>query len=164
MGGVRQGHGRRYRGGIPGLLSILDDEELREALELDLLPAHDLGDYYTGDLTLRRLRLLIRSLPPDSRLGKLSKARRAAAGIVDTPQPISDASPDIWSQEEWLLVAIHDQLQLQLWSFLQAHSQKRIPMPKLLPRPGEESTRRKTLNSWFGAVGLPPIKPPAPTT
>jgi len=116
-------------------------------------------------MTLRRLRMLIRSLPPDSRLGKLSRERRRAAGIVDTPPPIEDASPDIWSQTDWFLVAIHDQMQMQLWAFLQAHSQKRLPMPKLIPRPGEETQRRKTLNAWFGAVGLPPVKkPPAPTT
>jgi hypothetical protein len=62
------------------------------------------------------------------------------------------------------MVAVHDQLQLLNFAYRQAHSKTRLPLPSLLPRPGEESQRRKTLNAWFGAVGLPSTKRPAPTS
>jgi len=122
----------------------------------------DLGHYYTGELTLRRIRVLIRHLPGDSRLAKLNHARRRAAGV--TPESkIEDADPSVWTQTEWMLVHVLDQLQLLNFGYRQAHTKNRLPLPKFMPRPGSEPVRRKTLNAWFGAVGLPPLEKPIPT-
>jgi hypothetical protein len=109
--------------------------------------------------------VLVLALPADSRFGKTVRQRRAAAGIVDTPSPIEEAPADTLSQVEWLMLALHDQLQLLNFAYLQAHTQRRLPPPALLPRPGAVTKRRQTLNAWFGAVGLRPLdKPLAPTT
>jgi hypothetical protein len=103
--------------------------------------------------------VLIRHLPGDSRLAKLEQARRRAAGIVSKSN-IEDADPAVWTQTEWMLVHLLDQLQLLNFAYRQAHSKTRLPMPKFMPRPGSEPLRRKTVNAWFGAVGLPPLETP----
>lgn len=118
----------------------------------------DLGGFYTGELSLRRLRVLVRHLPGDSRLAKLDRARRRAAGIVDE-QSIEDADPSVWSQTEWLLVHLHDELTILNHAYATVHrdpKKPKLPPPKLMPRPGAEKPRRKTLNAWFGALGLAP--------
>jgi hypothetical protein len=122
----------------------------------------DLGDYYTGALSLRRLRILVKYLPGEAKLAKLIRARRRAAGFVDEGK-IEDADPSVWSQTDWLLVHIDDQLTLLNHAFRSVHrdpKKRPPPPPAFLPRPGAEKPRRKTLNAWFGAVGLaPPMKP-----
>lgn len=123
----------------------------------------DLGDYYTGRLSLRRLRVLIRYLPGESHLAKLDRARRRAAGIVNEAS-IEDADPAVWSQSEWLLVHALDQLMLLNFAYRQAHTREKLPLPAFMPRPGGEKPRRKTLNTWFGAVGLAPPEKPVRTT
>lgn len=62
----------------------------------------------------------------------------------------------MWSQTEWLLVHVHDQLTLLNHGYRQVHTKTRLPPPKFMPRPGAERPRRRTLNAWFGAVGLIP--------
>lgn len=123
----------------------------------------DLGDYYTGDLSLRRLRVVIKHLPGDARLAKLDRARRRAAGLLQEAK-IEDASPDVWTQTDWLLVHLLDQVMLLRFAYQQWHTKTKLPLPSFMPRPGAEPPRRKTLNAWFGALGLGPPKKPAPAT
>ena len=122
----------------------------------------DLAGYYTGALSLRRIRVIVRHLPGDSRLAKLDRARRRAAGIV-TESNIEEADPSVWSQTEWLLMHVHDQLTLLNHAYLSAHRDPKkspTPPPKFMPRPGGQKPRRKTLNAWFGALGMPPLEKP----
>lgn len=115
----------------------------------------DLGALYTGDLSLRRLRILIKFLPSDAKLAKLIAVRRRAAGIVSDAR-IEDADPSVWSQTEWMLVHLHDQLTLIHYLLHKANFKPGPKPPRFMPRPGTEPVRRRTLNAWFGAVGLPP--------
>ena len=130
------------------------------------MPGIDLGDYYAGHLSLRRLRILIKYLPGDSKLARLINARRKADGI-ESKVRIEEADPSVWTQTEWMLVHINDELRLlnhTLRSVYRDPKKKAPPPPVFLPRPGGENPRRKAINSWFGAVGLPPLKKPVRTT
>lgn len=111
-------------------------------------------------MSLRRIRVLVKYLPGDAKLAKLIDARRRAAGITPPATPIEDADPSVWTQIEWMLVHLLDQLQLLNFGYRQAHSKAKLPLPKFMPRPGSEKPRRRTLNAWFGAVGLPPMEKP----
>jgi hypothetical protein len=109
-------------------------------------------------MSLRRLRILVKYLPGEAKLARLIDRRRRAAGLAEH-RPIEEADPEVWSQTEWLLVHVHDQLTLLNFAYRQAHAKQKLPPPKFMPRPGGLPARRKTINAWFGAVGLGP--PPA---
>ncbi|MFF0389680.1 DUF5361 domain-containing protein [Kitasatospora sp. NPDC004615] len=106
---------RNHRGGILGLRRLL--EEYGEAIEADL-PAHYPGvrlrHLFTGELTWRELRSLIRGLPPTSRL------RTAIAG-----RPL-------WTATEYLLADVFDVLAAANW---QRTGDKSAAKPKPYPRP-----------------------------
>lgn len=128
---------------------------MRGALEYDLLTKGiDLGDLYTGELSIRRLLLLTRHLPHDGAMHSLLRKLRREAGVNSTVRA-EDLPPDAYSQTEWLLMALHDQLQILRHTVLSIVSRDRVPPPEFLPRPGQMSKRRKTLNAWFGLAGVP---------
>jgi hypothetical protein len=160
---VHAGSHRGGAGGIASLLSYLDHEELREALEYDLLTRGiDLGDLYTGEMSIRRYRVLVRGLPDDSRTVAVLR-RLARAQKVATTTALEDLPPEYWSNTDWLLWRMEYQVQNLIWHYVCTHLGKgktRPPAPTPLPHPGGVPKRRKTLNAWFGAVGLKPLEKP----
>lgn len=119
----------------------------------------DLGDFYTGRLSFRRLLLLIKHLPGTSQVKTISRDRRRTLGIKDPTFPIEQAPPETYSQTEWLLLAIDDDLRSLLWLFQTIYRKEgsRVPPPPdLIPRPGAEPKRRATLNAWFGMARIGP--------
>lgn len=102
-------------------------------------------DAYTKPprLSLRRLAVLIRGLPPDSA----------------TVRAIDPAAQ--WSATEYLLAHVLDVLQVGNWLVVESNKRKgsRNPYPKPVPRPGDEPEPEPEvitgheLATWLGKVG-----------
>lgn len=101
-------------------------------MEVDLLEPRcggvDLLDWYRGQLSTRRLALLVAELPVDSRV--VTELRRRACGHDD---PFFD-------QKEYLLADIFDVVNHHRWlteSYLAARGKQDMPKhPDPYPRPG----------------------------
>lgn len=125
--------------------------------------AVDLGGIYTGELSLRRLQVLVRGLPADSRTSTLLRKLQREAGLAKAT-PIEELPAEAYSNAEWLLQKVHDELRTLIWLYLKANFQDPPHEPEFLPRPGDPVRRRKKVNAWFGAFGVPllPADPPQP--
>ncbi|MGE3795113.1 MAG: hypothetical protein AB7I38_14460 [Dehalococcoidia bacterium] len=99
-----------------------------EAIEADLAEyyAVDLGDLFRGRLSWRRLGVLIRGLPVESRF--VSSLPRTTG--VDT----DDSTASRWSHQEYILADLYDLL-------LAAHSRDHSAKP--YPRPRHRVVRRR---------------------
>jgi hypothetical protein len=115
-------------------------KEYPEELEADLLEFFgiDLLDLWRGRLSLRRVHLLINSL--------MHKAGRS------TLLATMDESTQ-WGSTEHLLARVSDALELSNYLFLRANSsEKDIPLPEPLPRPGsDEPVKSKPAESEFAS-------------
>lgn len=101
-------------------------EEHAEAIEADLLRHYgvDLLDWYRGQLSSRRLRVLVEHLPAGS-----SFARAVNGEAAD------------WGLTEHLLAAVVDQLSVANWMFATVNRDEDaepLPYPEPLARPGLE--------------------------
>ncbi|MFF3416818.1 hypothetical protein ACFYW9_19275 [Streptomyces sp. NPDC002698] len=85
----------------------------------------DLLDLWHGQLSLRRISVLINSL--------LNQPGRSVLAAV------CDVAAE-WSENEYLLARISDALELNNWLFIQANSAEGndMPAPEPLLRPGQE--------------------------
>jgi hypothetical protein len=101
-------------------------------------------------MNLRQLRVILRHLPDESAFRRQMRKLRREAGIK-SDMKVEDLPADAYSQTEWLLIALHDQLTHLTYLFSRANF-KEAPQPNFLPRPGGETKRRRTLNAWFGAA------------
>lgn len=95
-------------------------DEHWEAVEADLLRCYgvDLAGLLRGDLSLRRVRALVRGLPPGSAL---------ARGI--------DARAE-WTVTDWLLAAVVDHVAVANWQRANHGAKHPNPAPRPVPRPG----------------------------
>ncbi|RSM73450.1 hypothetical protein DMH04_41295 [Kibdelosporangium aridum] len=151
MGCVHRGTARRRTGGILGLLRLLDDKEIREAIEYDLLTIGiDLGDLYTSQLTIRRFRVLITGLPGSSRFHAVVRRRLEKEGVQATP--IEQLPGDHWSTTDHLVATVADKIEALMW--MQADPQSRGSEPNWLPRPGQAARKPKGAKAWFAALGI----------
>jgi len=107
-----------------------------DALEADLQRHYgiDLLDVYRGRLSLRRLRVLLRGLPPDCR------TLRAISDV--------DEALDQWSLPVALLGRVLDELAALRWEFEAVHGDKRrlrdppkSVLPDVQPEERDESAR-----------------------
>ena len=126
-------------GGILRLAALI--ERHCEALEADLLfRGIDLRDLWRGDLTWRRLAVLVAALPPES-------ATKTAIRDGLTPEQLASITPreghGPWSNAELLLAAICDRLALLLW---QNGAKSGTPQPKPITRPGVERAGARTIS------------------
>ncbi|MFK4070335.1 hypothetical protein [Streptomyces sp. NPDC029674] len=101
-------------------------EEHAEALEADLLRHYgvDLLGWYRGELSSRRLAVLVRHLPGDSAF------RLAHEGEVAQ-----------WSLTDHLLAAVVDHLAIANWMFASVNRDEDEPAPEApqpVPRPGAQ--------------------------
>ncbi|QWW20127.1 hypothetical protein I6B53_03250 [Schaalia sp. 19OD2882] len=125
------------RPGIPGLLSLL--ARRWEAIEADLLRVYgvDLLGLFRGELTLRRLAVLVRGMPPGSTTAFLEGGRAAWSNEVAAVH-----------EEGWLLRDVVVQL-------LAGKGAKRPPAPEP-PEPGwldkaaaREDKQLRKLENWL---------------
>jgi hypothetical protein len=75
----------------------------------------------TPRLSWRRLRVLLKHLPEDA---------------ATTQEVLGPAGT--WNRSDYLLAAAIDQLTLANWQRAQVASKRSIPVPKPLPRPGDQ--------------------------
>ncbi|MFK0295475.1 hypothetical protein ACIQU6_34090 [Streptomyces sp. NPDC090442] len=122
-----------------------------EELEADLLEFFgiDLLDLWRGELSLRRLHVLISSL----------LARQGSGALV---RAIDESA--MWSHESHLLARISDSLEAANWLFIRANSAEDtdIDPPQPMWRPGAEPIEPEPtkpematpaeLSNWFGAM------------
>ena len=93
-------------------------------------------------LTWRRLGVLLRNLPPESRL---KTALRNAASEAEIKQMADGADPSEgqWTHTDMLLALVVDVLRQVLYVLLKANGAKNVKQPEPVPRPGVKSKRRK---------------------
>lgn len=98
----------------------------------------DLRDLWRGDLTPRRLGVLVAALPPES--ATMSKL---------APQMAAESSPNAvprqWSIDQQLLANVFDAVVVLTWTLRQVNSKERLQPPELMPRPGEVKAPPKRL-------------------
>ena len=126
----------------------------------------DLRDLWRGGLTLRRLRVLLDGLPPDSLWWTAMRHRPDAP----PPQPgRGDVEAVRWGTSHELLAALIDATNAVGWAVFQSQSRKKIPPPKPFPRPqvgpvkartGMSQATRDRIRGWITASRL---NSPTPT-
>ena len=92
----------------------------------------DLLDWHRGNISTRRLALLVAELPADSRV--VTEYRRRAQGH-DGP---------MWDQKEYILADIYDVVQHHRWLF-EASLGGKPEYPKPYPRPGAAAAEQEQL-------------------
>lgn len=111
-------------------------EQHCEEVEYDLQRYHRvaLGDVWTGDLTWRRLGVLVRHLPSES---ATKTALRNEAPDEDLQDAVEDVDREYgqWSQTDMLLAELIDVARWLQWSKTEA-AEKQQPPPGPFPRPG----------------------------
>jgi hypothetical protein len=112
-------------------------EEHGEEIEYDLSAYHGqaLSDLWTGDLSWRRLGVLIKHLPPES----ATKTSIRNATPVEQLQAVVDDSETkygAWSQTDMLLAQLIDLVTWLQWAKTKAADTRPNEPPKPYPRPG----------------------------
>lgn len=120
-------------------------EERADDIEADLL-AHfgvDLLDFWSGRMSIRRLRVLLRRLPATSCTVAAMRAdprwREAATRHKPSHEQAEAVEHREWGVAEHLLADIADQLAIGNWTQALIHRKKGAPAPKApprIPRPG----------------------------
>lgn len=118
-------------GGIFGLVLILT--ERTGEVEADLLHYYGehLSSLYTGGMTWRRLRNLIRNLPHEAAV------HRAERGP--------------WGLAEQLLAAVVDEARVANWQRAQLHTKEKLKPPKPIERPGVETRQKPKMTEDLAA-------------
>lgn len=105
-----------------------------DAIEADLaFRGIDLADYYRGSMSPRRLALLLDHLPPESHLH--TALRDAEPDDLPEPDP-ETAGRGSWSNDQLLLAAVVDGLNVLAWQQASMNSKDPIEPPPRIPRPG----------------------------
>lgn len=82
----------------------------------------------TGGLTLRRVGVLVRGLPPDSLF---------ASTMAETHPATGEGRQRGWTTDQHLLANIIDATNYTAWAVIASGSQKRVTAPKPMRRPFE---------------------------
>lgn len=111
-------------------------------------------------MSIRRYRVLVRGLPDDSRTHLVMRRIYKARGDYK-PTPIEELPADVWSTQDWMLATLIDEMRGLRW--LYAASKRKPgtpapPYPDMMPRPGGQPRKRKRINAFFSAFGLPPLE------
>jgi hypothetical protein len=141
-------------GKIQRALFITETEEYQEAIEADLARYYHLDflDLYRpgSSLTWRKLLVLVGHLPPESALITAMRNNLPA----DADGGAADETKAPWSTVETLLAILIDEVRNVSWAYVQAHSDKSVPHPKAIRRPG--SRKRRTAIDIANAKALDP--------
>lgn len=111
-------------------------------------------------MSLRRLRVLVRGLPDDSRVQQVLRRIRREQGPVKAT-PIEELPAEVWSTQDYMLATVIDELRVTRWLYAARNRKPNSvapPFPDLMPRPGGQPRRRKRVNAFFSAFGLPPLE------
>jgi hypothetical protein len=88
--------------------------------------------------------VLLHNLPSES---ALSTAMRNNMSERDLSANVGDPAEGKWSSLEILLASLIDEMRQNSWLYVQAHSDKSVPRPSPVPRPGlaKRAERRMSL-------------------
>lgn len=130
-------------GGISGLLELI--RQRGEAIDADLQREYglSLNDVVAGRVTLRRLDVLIKGLPPDGTAFWRAAVDDPRGSGVPRKPPAS-----YWVPERDLMASVIDLLHILVWQRTR-DGQRGTNQPKPIERPGVSSGRR------MGRTSLP---------
>lgn len=119
----------------------------QEEIEADLQRYYglDLFDLYRpgSGLTWGKFLALVHGLPSES---ALSTAVRNNTPVDELDERIGDPTKSSWSLVESLLAALIDEVRNVGWMYASTHSDRKVPRPTPIPRPGVDSTRHRRVN------------------
>lgn len=141
---------RDERGGIIGLLDILDAHGYAVEADLRRYYGVDILDFWRGDITARQMLVYMQHLPHDS---------RTVALISEKPE-LQD-----WSLSNFLAGVIVDRLGVLSYMYEASHAEndaarKRIPLPEsVLPdsaieKTVREETKAMSVNEFFSPASM----------
>lgn len=110
----------------------------------------DLGTVWRDEMSVRRFRVLFHGLPAGSRTKTLLRGKLRESGADATP--IQDLPPEVWSETDWHLADVRDQLANLAWMYACVHRGENADapaQPKPVPRPGIKPAKRR--NPWLAA-------------
>lgn len=84
-------------------------------------------------LTWRKLLVLLRHLPPE---GALNTAMRNEMTEREIEGSSIDPTKGRWSAVEMMLATLIDEVRMGTWALIQINSEKRVPRPEPIQRPG----------------------------
>lgn len=142
---MRQG-GATQRGKIREVAWLTSS--FTEEIEADLQRYYglDFTDLFVpgSRLTWRKLLVLVHHLPMESAVNTAIRN-----GMPDSIMARNDAKQDpaksSWSSLESLVALLVDEIRQQTWVYVQSHSEKRVPRPTQVRRPGLSVRRERTL-------------------
>lgn len=127
---------RAVAGGIVSVAALIAQHG--DAVEADLaFRGIDLRDLWRGDLTWRRVAVLVAALPAESATKTAVRDSMSPAQLAAVPAREGHGP---WSHADLLLAGISDRLGLLLW---QNTRKATAPRPEPIPRPGVERQRRQ---------------------
>lgn len=104
----------------------------------------DLLDLYRGDLTPRKLGVLVDGLPPES-LTMTAIRNSAPEPRGDEPVTEFDAAQGRWSSAEMLMATMIDEIRLLRWTYVSAHAKNGGGAPpEPVRRPGGTARRPRS--------------------
>jgi len=115
-------------------------------------------------MSLRRFRVLFRGLPNDSRIHTVLRRIYKEQGDLKTT-PIEELPADVWSTQDWMLATLIDETRGLRWLYAARNRKPGTPAPpypEAMPRPGGQPRKRKRINAFFSAFGLPPLEAAQP--
>jgi hypothetical protein len=95
-----------------------------------------------GSLTWRRLLVLLKHLPPEGAVNTAMRNRLPDHVLFDDDR---DPATGKWSTVEMLLAVLIDEIRNWQWTYIQAHTDKRVPRPTPIRRPGAGARTRRGL-------------------
>lgn len=131
--------------------------EFPEEIEADLQRYYRLrfADLFLprSGLTWRRLLVLVNNLPPEAALNTAIRNRMPEDQLAENA---SDPTKARWSNVESLLATLIDEMRNNTWAYMQAKTDKAIPRPEPIARPGVGSGRKLRKMSLANARRLDP--------
>jgi hypothetical protein len=97
--------------------------------------------------------VLLHHLPPESALNTAMRNNTPDRDIATSGE---DPALGKWSSLEVLLAALIDEVRFVGWAYVQSHTERSVPRPPPVPRPGMASRQRGKLMSLEDAQKLDP--------
>jgi hypothetical protein len=95
-------------------------------------------------LTWRKLLVLIHHLPPESAVNTAVR-NKLPDSIMARQGAKLDPAKSTWSSLESLMALLIDEIRQQTWTYVQSKSEKRVPRPTPIRRPGLPERRERTI-------------------
>jgi hypothetical protein len=120
--------------------------QFAEEIEADLARYYrlELSDLFQpgSSLTWRRLLVLLKHLPPESAVNTAIRNRTPEDVLSESDH---DPATGKWSTVETLLAVLIDEMRIWQWIYVQAHTDKKLPRPDPIRRPGVASRPKRRL-------------------